>query len=444
MDIKLPFEVRLILENLKNRGFEGFVVGGCVRDSLLNRKPKDWDITTNSRPEETLTVFDEAGYKTIPTGIKHGTITILVENKPYEITTYRVDGNYSDRRRPDNVNFTTSITEDLSRRDFTINAMAYNNSDGLIDPFGGQNDLKKKVIACVGIPDIRFNEDALRMLRAIRFSAELNFNIHSETFLAITKNNELINKISKERIREEFNKILISNPKKLIDMLDTGLLRYILPEFLSCIKVCQDNPYHVYSVDEHILNAVENIENNLILRLTMLFHDIGKPLCKTIDESGKGHFYGHDKISSEIAVVRLNALKYDNTTIKKVRDLILYHDQKIGDTNKSVRKWLKKFGLDMLLDLIKVKEADIKAQNPIFYHERYEILQRIKKNISDIVQNNECYDSKNLAINGSDLIEAGFTEGKEIGLILNGLLDMVIENPELNTKEKLIEWAKKM
>lgn len=444
MSIKLPHEVGIILNELRINGFEAFVVGGCVRDSLLHRKPKDWDITTNAIPEEIISIFENACFKTIPTGIKHGTITVLTGSVPYEITTYRVDGIYVDGRRPENVKFTTSISEDLSRRDFTINAMAFNEFDGLIDPFEGQNDLLNRVIACVGNPEIRFNEDALRMLRAVRFSAELDFNIHPDTFQAILENNILINKISKERIREEFNKILLSNPYKVILMNKTGLLFHILPEFISCIDVDQGNSYHVYNVGEHILRSVENIERNLKLRLTMLFHDIGKPQCKSIDESGKGHFYSHDRISSEIAAKWLKAMKYDSATVKRAKDLILYHDQTIGDSEKSVRKWLKKLGLDMLMELIKVKEADIKAQNPIYYDERYKKLQKIKIIIENVVRNNECFNDKNLAINGSDLIKAGFKEGREIGEILDKLLDKVIDDPQLNSKQKLMELAMKM
>lgn len=326
MELKLPNEVRLILNELKNKGFEAYVVGGCVRDSLMGRIPKDWDIATGSTPHETKAIFESAGYKTIPTGLKHGTVAVLAEKLPYELTTFRIDGNYVDGRRPENVLFTASITEDLSRRDFTINAMAYNEVQGLIDPFNGQKDISSRTLRCVGNPEQRFNEDALRMLRAIRLSSELDFSIHEDTLRAISKNSVLISKISYERIREEFNKILLSNPHKVKLLDETGLLAHILPEFTKCLTVSQDNPYHIYNVGEHILVSTEAAQKDLILRLTMLFHDIGKPLCKTIDESGRGHFYGHDRISTEIAIERLKIMKYDNITIKRVGDLITYHD----------------------------------------------------------------------------------------------------------------------
>jgi tRNA nucleotidyltransferase (CCA-adding enzyme) len=444
MEISIPKEVGIILNKLKSSGFEAFIVGGCVRDSLMGKTPKDWDIAVNSTPQETVDVFEKAGFKTVPTGIKHGTVTVMIEKVPYEVTTFRIDQNYIDGRRPENVMFTTSITEDLSRRDFTINAMAYNELNGLIDPFDGQNDLKKKIIKCVGDPDKRFGEDALRMLRAVRFSAQLDFNIDEDTYSAISKNSGLVSKISWERIRDEFNKILLSKPFKIKTLKELGILNQILPEFSECFHVSQENIYHVYNVEDHILKSVESIETDLVLRLTMFFHDIGKPLCKTIDVNGKGHFYGHDQISSAIAFERLKIMKYDNSSVEKVSKLIKYHDQRIGDSHKSVRKWLKNLGFEMLMNLIKVKEADIKAQNPIFYKERFENLQRIKKIAKDIVQKNECFEIKDLAINGADLLDAGFCEGPQIGTVLNELLDLVIENPGNNTKEILIKLAKEM
>jgi tRNA nucleotidyltransferase (CCA-adding enzyme) len=449
MKIDLPFWINYILHKLMSNGYEAYVVGGCVRDSFLGRKPKDWDIATNATPEQVKQVC-VGKLHSIDTGIKHGTITLMAnylmdESGVYtaEVTTYRIDGKYSDNRRPDTILYTNSLKEDLSRRDFTINALAYNHKDGLIDYFNGIEDLNKGIIRCVGNPNERFTEDALRMLRAIRFSAQLGFLMAVQTSVAVKRNAKLIEQISKERITDEINKILwSSNPEKINALYGLGLLNFILPELSNCFDCKQNNPYHCYNVFEHIVKSVKAMENNLVLRLTMLFHDIAKPLCKSIDEDGRDHFYEHGVVGSKMASEILKRMRYDNYTIMRVRDLVLYHDAEIADTRKSVRSWLNKVGEETFRDLLKVREADIKAQNPEYYQKRHDKLERIKVILEGVLNDKECFSKKDLAINGSDLMNMGYPEGKQIGELINKLVDAVLDNPSINTREQLMALVK--
>lgn len=431
INIVLPNEVKCILDKLNINGYEAFVVGGCVRDSLMKKEPNDWDITTSAKTDIIIKLF----VHTVPTGLKHGTVTVVINDSHFEITTYRhlldeVD-NIDDESQ--------SLIDDLRKRDFTINAMAYNIKLGLIDEFGGQIDIEKKVIRCVENANDRFKEDPLRMLRAIRFSAQYGFTIEDFTINSIMENNHLLLNVSKERIRDEFNKILQYESIKVNELINTGLMKAIIPEFLDTIGVEQDNPYHIYSISKHIIESMVCVENDLILKITMLLHDIGKPICKTVDEKGIGHFYGHPNVSSKMAVEILKRLKYDNCTIDKVKQLILYHDAKIQDNKKSIRKWLSKLGKENFIYMLKVKEADMRAQNPECFQIRYEKLERISTLFNEVVKQNECFSIKDLAIDGSDLIGIGYSQGKEIGEILNKLLDKVIENPMLNTRDNLLE-----
>ncbi|MDP4180553.1 MAG: HD domain-containing protein [Bacillota bacterium] len=438
-ELKLPDEVKYILNKLNSNGYEAFVVGGCVRDSLLGSKPKDWDITTNALPLETKALFK----KTIDTGLKHGTVTVVMNNENFEITTYRIDGEYTDNRRPDKVEFTSSIKEDLGRRDFTVNALAYHPTEGLIDFWGGKEDLEGKIIRAVRNPDERFKEDALRMLRAIRFCAQLNFHIEPCTFKAIINNCKLIKNISLERIRDEITKTLISpNPSKLMLLNDSKLIGIILPEFYNCIGVEQNNPYHVFNVAEHIISSVKHIESDKILRWTMLLHDIGKPESKTTDSAGVDHFYGHPKISVELSSEILKRLKFDNKSIDTILTLIEYHDILLVPNNKSVKKALNKMSDEVFLMLLKVKEADAKAQNKVFLEERLNIIEKIRETFFIIHQTHQCARLKDLAINGNDIINLGIKQGKAVGLILNNLLERVIENPDINTTKALTEIVK--
>lgn len=438
--IKVPKWANYIIDKLQENNYKAYAVGGCVRDSLLSKEPNDWDITTSARPEDTIKMFEELGYKVVPTGLKHGTVTVMIEKIPYEITTFRIEGDYSDGRHPDKVEFTNDLREDLSRRDFTINAMAFNSRDGLMDYFSGKDDLSNKIIRCVGNANERFNEDALRMLRAIRFSAQLGFQLEGKTGDAIKANHELIKNVSKERIQIEINKILLSdNPDYIAKLDEYKLLQHIIPEYSACFKCEQNNPYHIYNVGVHIQNSIKHIEKNLALRLTMLFHDIGKPLCKTTDEKGIDHFYIHPLKSADITEEILRGLKYDNDTIKKVTTLVKFHDAEVNKA-KQIRKILSKIGEENFLDLLKVKEADMKAQDPNKYEEKHEKLLIAKSTFDRVIEENNCFKLKDLKLNGRNLIELGVKDGRMVGSILNKLLEIVIEKPELNDKEKLLNY----
>lgn len=434
-----PENVCYIIEKLNSYRFEAFLVGGCVRDCILGRVPSDWDITTNALPEDIKKIFN----KTYDTGIKHGTVSVAAGSEYIEVTTYRIDGEYSDYRRPDSVQFTASLEEDLARRDFTINAMAYHPQKGLIDYFGGLNDINKRQIKAVGDANLRFQEDALRMLRAIRFSAQLGFNIEISTLNAIRSNSALIKNISNERIREELNKILISpNPKYFDYLYQTGLLEHVIPEFIICYQTQQNNPYHVYNVAEHILHTVEYVENSSILRWTMLLHDIGKPSNKTTDSRGIDHFYGHQRVSAELANIILNRLRFDKESIKKITRLILNHDLDIHDSEKAIRKVINKVGDDLFLELLEVQKADAMGQNRVYLDKRSIKLDNIRQMYFDIKINKQCLNIKDMEINGHDLILLGMKPGKELKNMLNYLFECVLENPELNDKQKLIDLAK--
>jgi tRNA nucleotidyltransferase (CCA-adding enzyme) len=438
-NINIPPEVMFIMKTLNNNKYEAFIVGGCVRDSLLGKEPKDWDLTTNAKPEEIRKLFA----KTIDTGIKHGTITIVLNCMNFEITTYRTEGEYLDNRRPENVKFTSSLVEDLSRRDFTMNAIAYNPNEGFIDPFKGINDITGMIIRAVGNADKRFKEAALRMLRGIRFSAELNFSLEQDTLQAIRNNNYLINSISKERIQEELTKLLVSEaPLRFLLLKDTEILQFILPEFDRCFNISQNNPYHIYNVAMHSLYAVSYIESNKVLRWVMLLHDLGKVFTKTTDENGIDHFHGHMSKSVQLAEDILKGLKFDNKTLSLIRRLIQHHDIDIEPKYNSVRKAINSIGDDIFMDLLKVKTADKKAQNPIYLKAGLDHIDRINSIYLDIKNKQECISISDLAIGGRDLIELGFEQNEKLGFALNALLIAVIEDPNLNKKEKLLELAK--
>lgn len=435
-----PNAVAQVVGQLNSNGFEAFLVGGCVRDSILSRVPYDWDITTNALPEQIKNIFE----RTYDTGIKHGTVSVAVENEFVEVTTYRVDGVYSDFRRPDKVEFTGALKEDLARRDFTINALAYHPQTGIVDFFGGIEDLAAGRIKTVGDPEQRFSEDALRMLRAVRFAAQLGFDLTAETFQAIKRNAKLIGNISQERVRDELNKLLMSEKPDLFSLLyDTQLLNFIMPEFIKCFRTEQKNPYHVYDVARHILTSMKNIECNRILRWTMLLHDIGKPSKKTTDEKGIDHFYGHQAVSAELAKVILSRLRFDKESIHKIVTLILYHDLDLLDSEKSVRKAICKVGEELLPDLVKVQKADALAQNKEFLGDRIEKLDNVLKIYHEIKSKNQCISKKNLAVNGDDLIALGMQQDKNMKKMLDYLFESVLENPALNEKQILLDMARK-
>ncbi|NFS29639.1 CCA tRNA nucleotidyltransferase [Clostridium botulinum] len=424
-NINIPNDVRFILDRLKNNGHEAYIVGGCVRDSILNNIPKDWDITTKARPEEVIKLFD----KVILTGVKHGTVTVLINSEGYEVTTYRMDGEYEDSRHPKKVNFVSNLKEDLARRDFTINAMAYNKVDGLIDYFEGVSDLKKKVIKTVGNSEKRFSEDALRMLRAIRFSSQLDFSISNETLNSIKNLRENIKNISKERIREEFNKILMSNTKGIDILRETGLMEYIFPEIIKLYDFKIDNMYYNDNLYTHTIKATEEIENKLHLKLTMLFHNLLK--------------MNNEDMEYTILQIKkfLKEFKYDNDTVNKVTDLTRYMHNSLN-TKLEIKQMLNLINLELFEDLLKVKESEILSQNPLYKEERLSHLLYIRENLKDVIFNNECFNLKNLNISGKDLISLGLEKGKNIGEMLNELLELVMNNPDLNDKQVLIDIVK--
>lgn len=434
-----PENVGYILSKLNEKGFEAFIVGGCVRDSILGKKPYDWDITTSALPEDVKKIFE----RTYDTGIRHGTVSVAVNDDIFEVTTYRVDGQYSDSRRPDSITFTGSLKEDLARRDFTVNAMAYNNKTGLVDYFEGMRDLEGRQMKAVGNAEARFREDALRMLRAIRFSAQLGFSIEINTFDAICDNSALIKNISWERIREEVVKLLTSpNPSCFSKLFRSGLLEHIMPEFIPCYSTDQNNPYHIYNVAEHIIHTMESIPDSSILRWTMLLHDIGKPPCRTTDSKGIDHFYGHQEVSARMADSILNRLRLDKLSIKKILTLVSYHDIDIFDNEKSIKKVVNTVGEDLFLSLVEVQRADAMGQNPVYLDNRLVKLDNIKRIYKEIKEKQQCLSISEMAVNGDDLIILGMKPGRQIGEVLGYLFDLVLESPEINDREKLLELAK--
>lgn len=441
MRIQLPEKVNMIINRLQEHGYEAYAVGGCVRDSILGRVPDDWDITTSATPLETKGLFQ----RTFDTGIEHGTITVLIDKEAFEVTTYRVDGEYEDSRHPKEVTFTRCLKEDLLRRDFTINAMAYNDTEGLVDIFGGMSDLENKIIRCVGNAKERFGEDALRILRAVRFAAQLGFEIEEETQKGIVELAATLENISAERIQVELVKMLVSpNPTMLREAYHLGITKVILPEFDAMMETTQENIHHMYTVGEHTMEAIENIRADKVLRLAMLMHDIAKPGVKTKDKEGVAHFFGHDIKGVELSKIILKRLKFDNDTISKVTKLVQYHDYRIVAKPKSVRRAVNKIGKELFPYYQEVRKADTLAQSEYMREEKLQNIQEVEECYQEILRKEECVCLKELAITGSDLIADGMKPGKEIGRVLNALLERVIEEPELNTKEQLLALKKEI
>ncbi len=436
MKIALPEKVSFIINTLMRAGYEAYAVGGCVRDVMLNRTPMDWDITTSAKPHEVKQLFGH----TIDTGILHGTVTVMLEQEGFEVTTYRIDGEYEDARHPKEVSFTSDLLEDLKRRDFTINAMAYNDTQGLVDAFDGVGDLKRGIIRCVGRATERFSEDALRMLRAVRFSAQLGFVLEEETRAAIVELAPNIAKVSAERIQMELVKLLTSNhPEEIRTAYETGLTAVFLPEFDRMMETAQNNPHHCYTVGEHTLMALQGVEADKVLRLTMLLHDVAKPVCHTTDENGIDHFYGHPQKGSEMARMILRRLKFDNDTTDRVSALVRWHDDNPELSPRSVRRAISRIGLERYPALFAVKRADTLAQSTYCREEKLTYLDAYEALYHEVMEKQQCLTIKQLAVTGNDLIEAGMQPGKEIGSVLKQLLELVLEAPELNTKEKLLK-----
>ncbi|WP_026526205.1 CCA tRNA nucleotidyltransferase [Butyrivibrio sp. VCD2006] len=435
MIINIPKPAKEILDSLHEAGYEAYVVGGCVRDSILGREPGDWDITTSARPEQVKKIFG----RTIDTGIAHGTVTVMMGKEGFEVTTYRIDGEYEDGRHPKDVTFTASLVEDLKRRDFTINAMAYSEEEGIIDEFDGLLDIEKKTIRCVGDPKERFTEDALRMMRAVRFAAQLGYTIENDTREAIKELAPTLTRISAERVQVELVKLLTSpNPGKVRELYETGITGVVMPEFDKCFETLQNNPHHAYNVGEHILKSIEAVEDTKVLRLTMLLHDIEKPSCRSTDDEGVDHFYGHAEKGAETAVAILRRLKFDRDTMDKVKQLVKHHDYRFPAEKKNVRKAVNKIGEELFPLYLEIKRADTIAQSDYLKKEKFEWIDKITELYEEILRDNECLSLKSLAVNGRDLIEKGVNPGKELGDILAAMLADVLEEPSHNTKEYLL------
>lgn len=474
MTIKMPKDVSWIIDTLESAGYEAYAVGGCVRDKVLGRTPEDWDITTSAKPEDIKRLFR----KTIDTGIQHGTVTIMRNHVGYEVTTYRIDGEYEDNRHPKSVEFTDNLKLDLERRDFTINAMAYNDTRGLVDEFAGMEDIRSRIIRCVGNPGERFDEDALRMLRAVRFSGQLGFAVDEETRQAIVERAKHLEHISAERIRVELTKLLVSKDAgQLREAYHTGMTKVFLPEFDVMMETEQKNPHHIFTVGEHTIHSVEIMnfffgkysgkwdsglvpegvrkqaeaitagltkKQHMILCVSMLLHDVGKPQTMTVDENGIGHFYGHPEAGEKMASEILKRLTFDNETVALVKRLIHWHDYQYGDSVKSMRKILAAMGKDLMPLLFLVQYSDILAQNPDTFAPKLAKVDRAVELWREILESGAALELKDLEINGRDLISLGIEPGPEIGRILKQTLEYVLEAPERNRREELLEFVKRL
>ncbi len=437
--IEIPAGAARILKVLEANGYEAYVVGGCVRDSLLGKQPHDWDITTSALPLQVKALFS----RTIDTGLKHGTVTIPSGREAYEVTTYRIDGEYLDGRHPSEVTFTASLREDLKRRDFTINAMAYNEKDGLQDFFDGISDLETHRIRAVGDPRKRFEEDALRILRAVRFSAQLGYTVEEGTLRAMRMLAPTLARISAERIAAELEKILVSpHPDRLRMAYECGITAVILPEFDRCMETPQNNPHHIYNVGEHTMCALMQARPDRILRTAILLHDVGKPLCRSTDEKGIDHFYGHPEAGAKIAEEILRRLKSDNETRRKTVQLVRCHDREIRLTPAGVRQAIVRIGEDLFPLLLEVKEADMLAQSTFRREEKKAHIGRVRELYAEILEHKDCLTLRDLAVNGNDLIKYGVRPGKEMGRILHEMLEDVLAEPSHNDREYLLQkWS---
>lgn len=441
MQIQLPEKVHKIIDTLEAAGFEAYAVGGCVRDSILGREPDDWDITTSAKPEEMKRLFA----RTVDTGIKHGTVTVLLGGEGFEVTTYRIDGAYEDGRHPSEVTFTASLKEDLRRRDFTINAMAYNERSGLVDLYGGLDDIEDQVIRCVGNARERFEEDALRMLRAVRFSAQLGYRIEEATGEAVKALAPNLQKISAERIQVELVKLVTSpHPDYLRTAYALGITAQILPEFDLCMETPQRHKHHCYDVGEHILHSMLGVGPDKVLRLGMLFHDIGKPQTLTVDPDGTTHNKMHHIEGEKITRKVMRRLKFDNDTTDKVTKLVLYHDYDIAPTEAGVRRAVNRMGEDIFAMIFTVRRADIAAQSGYMREEKLAKVDYIEKLYREVSTRRDAVTLKDLAISGNDLIAAGMPPGRQIGETLSALLEKVLDDPSLNTKEILLKLYKEV
>lgn len=440
--IQIPEHALTVVERLERYGYEAYVVGGCVRDSLLGRSPKDWDVCTNALPEEVLRVFRR--FHVIKTGLQHGTVTVMVSHQPVEVTTFRIDGAYTDNRHPDSVNFVSRVEEDLARRDFTINAMAYNPTRGLVDAFGGQEDLRAGIIRCVGEPDARFNEDGLRILRALRFAARYNFGIETETAFSIHRNRHLLENVSVERIFAELKGILVGEGVLGMMQAFPDVFAVIIPELAPAIGFDQRNPHHCYDVWTHIAHAVQAGPADEVLRLALLLHDIAKPATFTLGEDGKGHFYDHGQVGADMARDILLRLKSDTATLQNVVTLVREHDRVLPTTAPGMRRLIGKLGIGTLQQLLSIKQADMSAQSTHEREQKQATLREARLLLEDVLDEAPAFTVSDLAITGRDLIALGVKPGPAMGNILKTLLTEVQDELLDNTPGALSARAREL
>ena len=437
----MPKEVLFILNKLNEEGFDAYIVGGCVRDKLLGLHPHDYDITTSAKPDEIKRVFKD--FKTILVGEEFGTVGVLIDETLYEVTTFRIDGKYLNFRKPENVTFSKSLREDLKRRDFTINAMAMDSSGELYDPFGGKKDLDDKVLRAVGNPHERIKEDAIRILRAIRFAGRFDFYIEDELFDAISFERKLLKKISPERIFDEFSKMITSERPSyyLLLMDETGVLDVIFPELKRTVGFSQFSPYHDKTLFDHLVCVMDEVKPNLALRLAALFHDISKVDTLSIGEDGRGHFYGHEVLGADLVSEILKRYRVSNKIIDKVKILILDHMKVHSEmTDKALRRQIKRVGRDNVLDLYDLLIADCRCTR--IDRDASFIIKR-KNRVKELLDEKEMKTEKFLEINGNDIKALGFSQGKIIGKILKDLENLVLDDPKKNKRDYLIDYIDK-
>lgn len=446
MKLLIPNHIQDIFDLFKDHNYEVYMVGGCVRDSIMNRNVNDYDLCTSATPQEMIQIF-KGIYPIIPTGLKHGTITLIANHEAIEITTYRIDQSYKDHRSPEQVSFTRSLLEDLKRRDFTINAIAYHPLHGMIDPMNGYQDIQDKIIRCVGDPEKRFEEDALRIIRGVRFAHVLNFEIEEQTRLALITQSKLLCFIAKERIRYELMKMLESDHLDLlIKLKDYHILEFIFPVLIPMIGFKQHNPWHIYDLFTHTQVALNHTTTYKIeMKLAVILHDIGKHSTISFDEDGIAHYKNHSQVSMELASIALKNLHFDRKRMNRILTLIEYHDYYLQTNVRVIKRFLNRLNYDYELakDILYVQRADDLAKNPELIQPKLEIIDACLEIIEQMKKDQTCITQKQLRINGYDLLELGF-QGKMIGEILTSLLDYVNEDPTRNLKENLIQYINQL
>lgn len=441
--MQISSKAKIVINALADAGFSAYVVGGCVRDYFLGNQTSDTDITTSAKPCEVEKILADKNIKVVETGLKHGTVTAVIDKTPFEITTFRTDGEYKDSRHPQSVEFVEDVEQDLKRRDFTVNAMAYNDERGLVDLFGGREDIENRIIRTVGEPDARFKEDALRIMRALRFSSVLGFDIEEKTKKSIFDNMYLLENISAERIFSELSKLLCG--KNVLNVLNEfrQVIGVIIPQLIPSFNCAQKTPWHTYTVYEHIIHSVDFAPRDPVIRLTMLLHDIGKPSVKLTDENGRDHFKTHADAGEKIAAEVLSKLKVSNNIYNKVTTLIKYHQSVENVNDVKIKHWFNKIGEEYTLSLFDVRIADLKAHNLGKKEVLFEIerLMSLEEEAKMIIKRREPYKISELAVNGHDLISLGFS-GREIGDKLSAILTLVMDGRLKNTKKDILDFLK--